>query len=222
MQNSLLEENGMEIIDNSDGIEQLLQFSQNDDKIEYYKFSTILRLKDYTSPDDCPIFCKRGGHERNVYNWFITSIEQYRQLLPEMKRVTELFNGRLYVTLDRKDGYKTFASIRDQTNKYIDDYVLNKVAVSINNINRLASSASSLDINSASKGKRWLFDVDTKDINVVLQVERLCHEHHLLTVETVNGYHVIADRKFNARQLQLPADVELKTNALTLVYRRIN
>ena len=40
----------------------------------------------------------------------------------------------------------------------------------------------------------------------------------LATLETVNGYHIIAKKKFRTDNLVLPKDVTAKDNALTLVY----
>lgn len=43
-----------------------------------------------------------------------------------------------------------------------------------------------------------MFDVDTKDVNVLNVVKKLCGEFYLETFETKNGYHVVADKKFDA------------------------
>ena len=66
-----------------------------------------------------------------------------------------------------------------------------------------------------------MFDVDTKDENVLKYVqEQVCGEHYLETFETKNGYHVLANKKFNANvgmDENVAKYVEVKSNALVLV-----
>lgn len=46
-----------------------------------------------------------------------------------------------------------------------------------------------------------MFDVDTKNEDVLKAVKELCGEYYLETFETKNGYHVVANKKFDANGL---------------------
>lgn len=91
------------LVNNTETIKSVLQF---DGSRYYYKFAVIVRRKDYPE-GKCPIINKEGRREVCVHQWMVSSMEDYERLLPDMLRYVELFRARLYVTLDRKDLYKT-------------------------------------------------------------------------------------------------------------------
>lgn len=116
-----------------------------------------------------------------------------------MKTVVEMFKCRLYMTLDRKSTMKTLIAARDVINRQLDSYLgVKEPQVSVKMFNKLVPSVTQLAESSDRKCKRWMFDVDTKDVNVLNVVKKLCGEFYLETFETKNGYHVVADKKFDA------------------------
>ena len=127
---------------------------------------------------------------------------------------------------DRKSYLKSMVSVRDEINKYLDSALSNtKVEFSAKNYIKLLTSNSMKDSSSDKDSRYWMFDIDDKDKNILDKVINICGEYYKATFETINGYHVIAERKFNANY-ELHAlkyhtigelAVELKDNALVLV-----
>ena len=117
----------------------------------------------------------------------------------DMKTVVEMFRCRLYMTLDRKSTMKTLIAARDVVNRQLDSYLgVKEPQVSVKMFNKLVPSVTQLAESSDRDGRRWMFDVDTKDVNVLNVVKKLCGTDYLESFETKNGYHVVADKKFDA------------------------
>lgn len=184
-------------------------------KDTYYKFVIIIRKKDGKNT----LSSNYDRREIIVKNYLISSKEELDMYLPDMIKLTDFVGGRLYVTTDRKDIKKTLVNIAKKCNDYLAQLVLgNQDNLSTRLIGKLTSSATSEAESSCKDDKKWLFDIDTKDITVKNSIYNLCGENWLATLETVNGYHIIAKKKFRTDNLVLPKDVTVKDNALTLVY----
>ena len=111
-------------------------------------------------------------------------------------------------------------------------------------LNNLLQSNIMKDESSDKNMRKWLFDIDTKDYNVVNIIKKLCGKYFDHILETKNGYHIVAEREFDAHTsllclkthemartfdrdkfteeefkiMEQNADkVELKTNALALI-----
>ena len=164
-----------------------------------------------------------------------------------MKTVVEMFKCRLYMTLDRKSPMKTLIAARDVINRQLDSYLgVKEPQVSVKMFNKLVPSVTQLAESSDRDGRRWMFDVDTIDVNVLNVVKKLSGEFNLETFETKNGYHVVADKKFDANarlqcvkhrgklrdfdmslysneesELLENSEVEVKANSLILDYFKI-
>lgn len=201
------------LVDNTQEVKRLFQFESS---FYYYKFTVLVRRKDYAE-GECPLSCKEGARELVVHQWLVSSMEEYEKVLPDMLAFAKAFKARLYVSTDRKDLRKSLVYVRNAVSFNLDQMLFGQDSVSCKSLFRVTSSASSVAETSSKESKCWLFDVDTKDQKVLKQVQELCKEYYLCTLETKSGYHVLAKKKFAAKQLQLPDDVELKENALTLV-----
>ncbi len=216
------------LIDNTHKLKDFLVFEPN----TFYKFVVLLREKDGKT-----ILTTYDKKEIIVKQWLVDSQEKLDEMLPDMLSITRMFNGRLYVTADRKDVAKTLFQMASRTNEYIKQMFFgNRTEISVKQLNKILSSATSMAETSSNK-KLWLFDVDTKSIAVKEYLETLCGEYYLTTLETKNGYHVLAKKEFNAREKMKEYNdhaykigqqmvfldkqnkplVELKDNALTLV-----
>lgn len=202
-------------VDNTEVIKKLLHF---DGARYYYKFAVIVRNKDYEE-GECPILNKEGRREVCVHQWLVSSMEDYERLLPDMLHYTELFKARLYVTLDRKDLYKTLIYIEDVVRDTLNGITLGQKDVSCKSVSRLVNSATSVKESNSKEGKCWLFDVDTKDIQTLCNLRKCVGEDHIECVlQTKSGYHVITKKNFNAHEFDgIFPDVELKENTLGLV-----
>lgn len=185
----------MLIVDNFDKVKNVVQWKPEQ---TYYKFVALIRAKDYKD-GEFPVLLDKEKQECFVRQWLVDNEEYFERVKEDMKTVVEMFKCRLYMTLDRKSTMKTLIAARDVINRQLDSYLgVKEPQVSVKMFNKLVPSVTQLAESSDRKCKRWMFDVDTKDVNVLNVVKKLCGEFYLETFETKNGYHVVADKKFDA------------------------
>lgn len=185
----------MLIVDNFDKVKNVVQWKPEQ---TYYKFVALIRAKDYKD-GEFPVLLDKEKQECFVRQWLVDNEEYFERVKEDMKTVVEMFKCRLYMTLDRKSTMKTLIAARDVINRQLDSYLgVKEPQVSVKMFNKLVPSVTQLAESSDRKCKRWMLDVDTKDVNVLNVVKKLCGEFYLETFETKNGYHVVADKKFDA------------------------
>lgn len=229
----------MLLVDNFDKVKNVVQWKPEQ---TYYKFVALIRAKDYKDGER-PVLLDKEKQECFVRQWLVDSEEYFDRVKEDMKTVVEMFRCRLYMTLDRKSTMKTLIAARDVVNRQLDSYLgVKEPQVSVKMFNKLVPSVTQLAESSDRDGRRWMFDVDTKDVNVLNVVKKLCGIDYLESFETKNGYHVVADKKFDAngrlfclknngklakfddsvfneneKKLLRESEVEVKANSLVLV-----
>lgn len=229
----------MLLVDNFDKVKNVVQWKPEQ---TYYKFVALIRAKDYKDGER-PVLLDKEKQECFVRQWLVDSEEYFDRVKEDMKTVVEMFKCRLYMTLDRKSTMKTLLVARDVINRQLDSYLgVKEPQVSVKMFNKLVPSVTQLAESSDRDSRRWMFDVDTKDVNVLNVVKKLCGTDYLESFETKNGYHVVADKKFDAngrllclknngklakfddslfneneRNLLRESEVEVKANSLVLV-----
>lgn len=185
----------MLLVDNFDKVKNVVQWKPEQ---TYYKFVALIRAKDYKDGER-PVLLDKEKQECFVHQWLVDSEEYFDRVKEDMKTVVEMFRCRLYMTLDRKSTMKTLIAARDVVNRQLDSYLgVKEPQVSVKMFNKLVPSVTQLAESSDRDGRRWMFDVDTKDVNVLNVVKKLCGTDYLESFETKNGYHVVADKKFDA------------------------
>ena len=216
-------------------IENIMQFNSSK---SFYYFIAIKRKKDH--PD------LQMKESQVIKTWIVKDLRDfYGYYIPEMLEIIKLHQCRLYMCTDRKSYAKSMLSIRNDINKQLDCAIgTDKTEYSPKILNNLLQSNIMKDESSDKDARKWLFDVDTKDWGVVNVIKKLCGEHFERILETKNGYHVVAKRKFDAytgllclkvngiaktfdkskfteedfKLMEQNADkIELKTNALALI-----
>ena len=216
-------------------IERLMRFNPNK---SFYYFIAIKRKKDHSE--------LQIKESQVIKTWIVKDIRDfYGYYIPEMLEIVKLHQCRLYMCTDRKSYTKSMLSIRNDINKQLDCAIgTNKTEYSPKILNNLLQSNIMKDESSDKNMRKWLFDIDTKDYNVVNIIKKLCGEHFDHILETKNGYHIVAEREFDAHTsllclkthgmartfdrdkfteeefkiMEQNADkVELKTNALALI-----
>ena len=201
------------IIDNLNQINKVCDWAPG----AYYKFVCIIRSK-----DGIPILHTKENKKQIVVKyWLIGDRYTFDKLVDDMIQYCDLFGARLYVTTDRKSIKKSLFQVVNRTNHYLEQLCNgNSCDISPNTLNKLISSISSISESTDNNlgSKRWLYDIDSKNISTLNSVIDLCKEYHIATLDTLNGYHVIANRQYSPNQ-ELPKDVEIKSNALTLLYK---
>lgn len=216
-------------------IERLMRFNPNK---SFYYFIAIKRKKDHPE--------LQIKESQVIKTWIVKDIRDfYGYYIPEMLEIVKLHKCRLYMCTDRKSYTKSMLSIRNDINKQLDCAIgTNKTEYSPKILNNLLQSNIMKDESSDKNMRKWLFDIDTKDYNIVHIIKKLCGEYFDHILETKNGYHVVAEREFDAytsllclkthgiartfdrdkfteeefKIMKQNADkVELKTNALALI-----
>lgn len=216
-------------------IERLMRFNPNK---SFYYFIAIKRKKDHPE--------LQIKDSQAIKTWIVKDIRDfYGYYIPEMLEIVKLHQCRLYMCTDRKSYAKSMLSIRNDINKQLDCAIgTNKTEYSPKILNNLLQSNIMKDESSDKDVRKWLFDIDTKDYNVVNIIKKLCGEYFDHVLETKNGYHIVAEREFDAytglvclkthgiartfdrdkfteeefKIMEQNADkVELKTNALALI-----
>lgn len=188
----------MLLVDNFDKVKNVVQWKPEQ---TYYKFVALIRAKDYKDGER-PVLLDKEKQECFVRQWLVDSEEYFDRVKEDMKTVVEMFRCRLYMTLDRKSTMKTLIAARDVINRQLDSYLgVKEPQVSVKMFNKLVPLVTQLAESSDRDGRRWMFDVDTKNEDVLKAVKELCGEYYLETFETKNGYHVVANKKFDANGL---------------------
>lgn len=224
----------MTIIHNTN-IERLMRFNPNK---SFYYFIAIKRKKDHPE--------LQIKDSQVIKTWIVKDIRDfYGYYIPEMLEIVKLHQCRLYMCTDRKSYTKSMLSIRNDINKQLDCAIgTDKTEYSPKILNNLLQSNIMKDESSDKNMRKWLFDIDTKDYNIVNIIKKLCGEYFDHILETKNGYHIVAEREFDAHTsllclkthemartfdrdkfteeefkiMEQNADkVELKTNALALI-----
>ena len=170
-------------------IERLMRFNPNK---SFYYFIAIKRKKDHPE--------LQIKDSQVIKTWIVKDIRDfYGYYIPEMLEIVKLHQCRLYMCTDRKSYTKSMLSIRNDINKQLDCAIgTNKTEYSPKILNNLLQSNIMKDESSDKNMRKWLFDIDTKDYNVVNIIKKLCGEHFDHILETKNGYHIVAERKFDA------------------------
>ena len=206
----------MFLVDNTSKLKDVMEFKKG----AYYKFVCLVRAKDYKENSDEQVLHCMEKQEILVKDWLVDTPERLAGTLPDMLKFTELFKCRLYMCTDRKSVLKTLKTMRDTVQNYLDPFLGNpNASCSVRAVKKVASSASNMDESSDKGGRKWLFDVDTKDKEVLKMVEEYCGSSYESTFETKSGYHVVAKRNFDAHRWTelMYNNVELKENAMVLV-----
>ena len=184
----------MFLVDNTDKLKDVMEFKDG----AYYKFVCLVRAKDYKeNPNNQVLHCMEK-QEILVKDWLVDTPERLAGTLPDMLKFTELFKCRLYMCTDRKSVLKTLKTMRDTVQNYLDPFLGNpNASCSVRALRKICASASNLSESSDRESRYWMFDVDTKNQNVLKFVqENVCGEHYVETFETKAGYHVLARKKF--------------------------
>lgn len=183
-----------ERVNNFEKVKNLLEFTEG----SYYKFVVLTRTA------DC-------GDHKTYREFYAETMDEYNSLVEKMKFEAQKHNARVYMVLNRQSVFDTYCNLLAELTKD-----LKNSTTSTKRLKRALSSVTSTSRDKKSK-KYVLYDVDVKDLNVLKDVETSLGEFYVNTFESVKGYHVVAEQKFDTRKFNFQ-DVEVKKDALVLVY----
>ena len=180
-------------INNFGVINHFLQFEEG----TFYKFELLVRNTDGEN-ELFPERCSNTNRNILIKSWYVDTKDYYEKIKHEMVTLANLTGARLYVTLDRKDNVKLCQSL---IKAYTDDLVaiVNGQKPGIKSISKTFASETSKVENSSKGTKTLMWDVDTKQIEIVNHVHEYIRSkgQEPFTLKTKKGYHVVCFRKFN-------------------------
>lgn len=211
------------LVDNRRLIRNMLEEILPKDEVGdgFFKFEALVRTKD--NPNN--VFIKQHSGSFLIHSWVVKTLNQYDKYIDEMVELCNLTGARLYVNLDQKSTEKLVVDLADSSMSLIKQ-MLRKNQVSTKNTFNLLNSITSRNTTSIHDTRKYLFDVDCRDVKVLSQVLNLITanntiERCMVVLDSPNGWHVVVDR-FNIEdikeKLESMEEVEVKDNALTVVY----
>ena len=181
------------MIDNFKVIDNFLQFEEG----TFYKFELLVRN---TDGENILIPERVSNTNRNILikSWYVDTKEYYEKIKHEMITLSNITGARIYVTLDRKENTKLVNSLLHSLADTL-TAICNGQKPSIKNIVKVIASETSKVENSCKDSKTIMFDVDTKNEEILNTLKQYIEEKgqvpYVLT--TKKGYHVFCYRKFN-------------------------
>lgn len=191
------------MIDNLELIRPFLIFESDDD---FYFLQILQRKKE----NDL-----MTANSRVIKNYYIKSVDRLIDQYDEIKMLCKKFNARASLRLNKR----SFEQTAFQTLKKNTDTILSRDYKSVSrNYDKSCGQFNN------DKNKKWIIDIDSKDILVsrVITAVKFCDpdmglEKHYVVLPTNQGYHLIT-KPFNCEQFsknRIQADIH-KDNPVNL------
>lgn len=193
------------MIDNHKLIEPLLNFTEEGD---FYMLYVFKRKKDQPEGE-------KDNHQsvRTIRTYCITSIEYLNGLREEIMLLCEMFKARAYIHINKRN-HKDISLLmlerlaqRIRTDVYVQKNLFDSIVGELH-----------------STEKRWIVDIDTKDIQFISEVESEISNcfplgNKVLTViPTRSGVHLITSRFNRTRFTTKFPNVDIEKHNPTLYY----
>ena len=193
------------MINNIELIKPLLNFEKEGD---FYMLYIFKRKKDQPEGE-------RDNHQsvRTLRSYCIKSIEQLEAKYDEIIQMCEMFKARAYI------------HVQSQNHKDVSLLMMVELAQRIQNgVHEQQSLFDSVVGKLKTQEKRWIVDIDTKDVDTILNIRyaiNMCKPEGLKihrSIPTKNGVHLITDR-FDVMEFseQYP-DIDIQKKNPTLLY----
>lgn len=199
-------------IDNTKTLKDFLFPIYDDDRTNEDLYYHVLILQ--RSKDD-----KSKLVNRWIKSYYIHDVETYDRKIEEIKKLCEVFDARAYINLNLKSFKKSAFKFVKEAFEYLEQEQYKQIRSLYDSV---SSKYNASNINDCRHNKKlWMLDIDTKDDNIKKQLTNKFFP--LITLETKNGYHMIIEPS-NPYEINETlntfefADVELKKDALTLLY----
>ena len=193
------------MIDNIEIIKTLLNFSEQGD---FYMLYVFKRKKDQPEGE-------RDNHQsvRTIKTYCIESIDHLERRYDEIKQLCEMFNARAYIHVQKQNHKDVSLNMLSSLAERIRDGVSNQKGLFDSVVGQIKTQE-----------KRWIVDIDTKDIQELRNVQVTingCKPEGPKTkyvIPTKNGFHLITD-KFDVLEFkkQYP-EIDIQKKNPTLLY----
>ena len=193
------------MIDNIEIIKTLLNFSEQGD---FYMLYVFKRKKDQPEGE-------RDNHQsvRTIKTYCIESIDHLERRYDEIKQLCEMFKARAYIHVQKQNHKDVSLNMLSSLAERIRDGVSNQKGLFDSVVGQIKTQE-----------KRWIVDIDNKDIqelrNVQLTINKCKPEgpKTKYVIPTKNGFHLITD-KFDVLEFkkQYP-EIDIQKKNPTLLY----
>jgi len=193
------------MIDNLELIKTLLDFTNKGD---FYMLYVFKRKKDQPEGE-------RDNHQsvRTIKTYCIESIDHFERRYDEIKQLCEMFKARAYIHVQKQNHKDVSLNMLSSLAERIRDGVSNQKGLFDSVVGQIKTQE-----------KRWIVDIDTKDIQELRNVQVTingCKPEGPKTkyvIPTKNGFHLITD-KFDVLEFkkQYP-EIDIQKKNPTLLY----
>jgi hypothetical protein len=193
------------MIDNLEIIKPLLNFT---DAGDFYMLYVFKRKKD--QPED-----EKDNHQsvRTIKTYCIESIDHLERRYDEIKQLCEMFKARAYIHVQKQNHFDVSLNMMVELAQRIQNGQHNQKGLFDSVVGQIKTQE-----------KRWIVDVDTKDIqelrNIQITINRCKPEgpKTKYVIPTKNGFHLITER-FDVMEFkkQYP-EIEIQKKNPTLLF----
>ena len=193
------------MIDNIELIKRLINFEKPGD---FYMLYVFKRKKDQPEGE-------RDNHQsvRTIKTYCIESIEHLDRRYDEIKQMCEMFKARAYIHVQKQNHFDVSLSMMVDLAQRIQNGQHNQKGLFDSVVGQIKTQE-----------KRWIVDIDTKDIqelrNIQVTINRCKPEgpKTKFIIPTKNGFHLITDR-FDVLEFKKNyPEVDIQKKNPTLLY----
>ena len=191
------------MINNFEQIKGLLKFDSPD---EFYQVSVLQRVKENLHLN------KNSNLVKNYYPYNLEYLDRKKD---EIIKLCEIFNARCYISLNRRNakvvGLEMMSNLADSIR-----------CNEIHSLDKLFNSTCSK--HHSEKDKKWLIDIDTKEISPLLlaHLEISCRPYTtnkvIARIQTKNGWHLITTAFDKQTFKEKYPEVDIQVNSMTILY----
>jgi hypothetical protein len=194
----------MKAIDNLELIKNLLNF---DNEGDFYMLYVLKRKKDQTTD--------KSNHQsvRTIKSYCINSIEYLEKRYDEIKQLCEMFKARAYIHVQKQNHADVALEMIPAIVKRIQSGQINQKHVFDSVVGQLKTYE-----------KRWIVDIDVKDIGFVEEVAEFINSIRPegpkieTAIPTKSGYHLITKR-FDVMEFKKHyPEIDIQKKNPTLLY----
>ena len=206
------------IVNNFKQIADMLTFESEDD---FYHLQILVRKK------DLPEYAKgKNNNARCIQTYYIKTKEYLLEKEKEIIGLCHMFTARAYINLNRK----SFKKASLQLLKELSDRIIYEQYGHVYGAYQSVVGESLVNVGE----KRWIIDIDSKDLNLILdteieiekcqssqmKIDEIRYNNIIARIPTVNGWHIIT-HPFNLKQIepfQCMHSFDVQKNNPTLLY----
>ena len=195
------------MIDNIEHIKRLLNFT---DEGDFYMLYVLKRKKDQPEGE-------RDNHQsvRTIKSYCVNSVEYLEKRYDEIKQLCEMFKARAYIHVQKQNHKDVSLNMMVALAQRIQDGNHKQQGLFDSVVGQLKTHE-----------KRWIVDIDTKDVSLVENVtavinvdcEPIGGDKIIEIIPTKNGHHLISE-KFNVKTFkEIFPEMDIQKKNPTLLY----